>query len=62
LYLIPGVPSDTEFAPRTKCEIRDVQWFPVEALPLTKKEGMPENNLNIGANNLYMVMPFTRFT
>jgi hypothetical protein len=60
LYLIPGVPTETVFAPKTKCEIRDVQWFPVDALPLSKKEEMPDNCLNIGTNNLYMVMPFTK--
>lgn len=60
LYLIPGVPTETVFAPKTKCEIRDVQWFPVDALPISKKDGMPDNDLRIGMNNLYMVIPFTR--
>jgi mRNA-decapping enzyme subunit 2 len=58
--MIAGVPTSTAFAPKTKCEIRDVQWFPVDSLPLSKKEGMPDNKLNIGTNNLFMVMPFTK--
>ncbi len=45
---------------RTKCEIRDVQWFPIDGLPLSKKGIMPENHLKIGVNNLFMVWPFAR--
>lgn len=60
LFFVPGVANDTKFAPRTKCEIRDIRWYPIDCLPSSKKDPMPENPLNIGYNSLYMVMPFTR--
>lgn len=60
LFLIPGVPTETKFMPRTRNEIRDLQWFPVADLPNHKKEVMPPNHLNIGPNNLYMVFPFIK--
>lgn len=60
LYPIPGVPDDTLFAPRTKCEIRDIRWFPVADLPNSRKEAPRPNELNVTASNLFMVMPFVK--
>ena len=65
LYLISGVPDDTNFSPKTKKEIRDIKWFPIASLPASKKEEMPPQNdprnpLNLTHNNLYMVIPFVR--
>eukprot|EP00095_Tigriopus_kingsejongensis_P011353 maker-scaffold383_size189472-snap-gene-0.40 protein:Tk11353 transcript:maker-scaffold383_size189472-snap-gene-0.40-mRNA-1 annotation:"mrna-decapping enzyme 2" len=60
LFLIPGVPMSTKFMPRTKNEIRDIQWFPVSDLPNSRKDTVKPNRLNIGPNNLYMVVPFVR--
>jgi len=59
LYFIAGVPSDTKFCPRTKNEIRDVQWFEIDLLPTSKKDPIPDN-LSLSHNSLYMVMPFVR--
>jgi len=62
LYMIPGVPEDTQFAPRTQREIRDIQWFPIAGLPNSKKEEITDdpvlNPFNVSFNNLFMVMPF----
>ena len=33
LFIIPGVPESTPFAPQTRKEISKIQWHPVEALP-----------------------------
>lgn len=59
LYFIPGVPTSTEFKPRTKYEIRAVEWFPIDLLPSSKKEAIPDG-LNLTYNSLYMVLPFVR--
>ncbi len=59
LFFIPGVPLNTEFCPRTKYEIRDIQWFPLDMLPASKKDAIPDG-LNMKYNSLYMVMPFVR--
>lgn len=59
LFFIPGVPMTTEFSPRTKNEIRDIQWFPLDLLPTSKKDAIPDE-LHMKYNSLYMVMPFVR--
>jgi len=59
LFFIPGVPMNTEFAPKTKYEIREIQWFPLDLLPATKKDPIPDS-LPLKYNSLYMVMPFVR--
>ena len=59
LYFVPGVPINTEFSPKTKFEIRDIQWFPIDLLPSSKKDVIPEG-LGLTHNGLYMVMPFVR--
>ena len=33
LFIIPGVPETTEFAPQTRKEISKIQWHPIEDLP-----------------------------
>jgi len=62
LYIITGVPETTHFAPRTKREIRDIQWFPIAGLPVAKKDEISDdpalNPFNVSANNLFMVIPF----
>ena len=61
LYLAPGVSEETVFGTKTKSEIRDWQWFPVDELPLSKKEAVRPNCLAIrNWNSFFMVMPFVR--
>lgn len=59
LYLIPGVSTNTKFEPRTRCEIKRVNWFPLVDLPTSKKDQI-RNNLGVTHNGLYMVMPFIK--
>ena len=61
LYLAPGVSEETVFGTKTKSEIRDWQWYPVDELPLSKKEAVRPNCLAIrNWNSFFMVMPFVR--
>jgi hypothetical protein len=38
LYLIPGVPEDTAFSPKCRCEIKEIRWFDINNLPLCKSD------------------------
>jgi len=61
LYLAPGVSETTTFGTKTKNEIRDWQWYPIADLPLSKKDPVKPNCLNIrNWNSFFMVMPFVR--
>lgn len=60
LFLVPDVPLDTVFLPKTRREIKDIQWFPLEMLLNSKG---PESSLKetVGGNlNLYTVNPYLR--
>ncbi|GFO13551.1 M7gpppn-mRNA hydrolase [Plakobranchus ocellatus] len=59
LYIIPGISIDTIFLPKTRREIRDIQWFPIDTLPSyrgdqTLKEAVGQNL------NLYTVLPYIK--
>ncbi|XP_059479699.1 m7GpppN-mRNA hydrolase [Neocloeon triangulifer] len=60
LYVIPGVPRNTGFMPSTRCEIKSIQWFPVDQLPCTKKDTTPRDKMGLGANSFFMIIPFMR--
>nr|CAG4641767.1 EOG090X07NG [Eurycercus lamellatus] len=60
LYIIPGVPHDTKFIPRTRNEIRAVQWFPIADLPNNKKDAGTKLRLGIGSSSFFMVFPFVK--
>nr|CAG4650221.1 EOG090X07NG [Sida crystallina] len=60
LYVIPGVPHDSKFVPRTRNEIRAVQWFSLADLPSTKKDAMTKTRLGFGSASFFMVLPFVR--
>ncbi|XP_065337600.1 m7GpppN-mRNA hydrolase [Cloeon dipterum] len=60
LYIISGVPSDTSFKPSTRCEIKSIQWFPVDQLPCTKKDTTSKDALGLGTNSFFMIIPFIR--
>lgn len=59
LYIIPGVPTSTQFVPRTKGEIKQVKWFPVNQLPAHKND-RTFSKTNGSTNMFYMVMPFVK--
>lgn len=61
LYIIQGVPEDTQFIPRTRKEISQVSWIKLDDLPTYKSTEPRNGNLNYvksGAYRFYMVVPF----
>lgn len=60
LYLIVGVPRDTPFSPRTRKEIKSIDWFSIADLPSHKRDQAPRATLGLNANAFFMVMPFVK--
>ncbi|KAL1966818.1 hypothetical protein VTN77DRAFT_3783 [Rasamsonia byssochlamydoides] len=55
LYVIRGVPKDTQFAPRTRKEISKIEWYKLSELPTLKKSKQHDV---ANSNKFYMVAPF----
>lgn len=60
LYIIPGVPKDTEFKPKTRQEIKSLEWFALNDLPVHKKDQTPKSNLGLNPNSFFTVIPFVK--
>ena len=60
LYIVTGVSKKTEFAPRTRREIKEVRWFPLEDLPVHRKDTRSKQALGYSANSFFMVIPFVK--
>ncbi|KAI7902928.1 DCP2-domain-containing protein [Cokeromyces recurvatus] len=67
LYIIQGVPEDTQFIPRTRKEISQISWVKLEDLPTykTTESSTRNNNSNLnyvksGPYRFYMVVPFIK--
>lgn len=60
LYIVTGVPRDTPFSPRTRKEIRGIEWFAIADLPSHKRDQAPRATLGMNANAFFMVMPFVK--
>ncbi|XP_051540984.1 m7GpppN-mRNA hydrolase-like isoform X2 [Myxocyprinus asiaticus] len=60
LYIIPGVPKDTKFNPKTRREIRNIEWFPVDKLPCHRNDMTPKSKLGLAPNKFFMAIPFMR--
>ncbi|XP_014207360.1 m7GpppN-mRNA hydrolase [Copidosoma floridanum] len=60
LYVISGVQKDTKFQPKTRKEIKNVEWFELEHLPNNKKDMTPKVKMGVGPNAFFMVVPFVR--
>ncbi|XP_011499101.1 PREDICTED: m7GpppN-mRNA hydrolase [Ceratosolen solmsi marchali] len=60
LYLIYGVQKDTKFQPKTRKEIKNVEWFDLENLPNNKKDMTPKVKMGVGPNAFFMVVPFVK--
>ncbi|KAG0174514.1 mRNA-decapping enzyme subunit 2 [Apophysomyces sp. BC1015] len=63
LYMVVGVPEDTEFNPRTRKEISEILWFKMDDLPTFKPVDSRTGNGNhgyakLGSYRFYMVAPF----
>lgn len=55
LYIVRGIPGNTQFCPQTRKEISKIEWHDVELLPAYSKQfsSLGDNN-----NNYIMVAPF----
>ncbi|KAI9766356.1 MAG: mRNA-decapping enzyme subunit 2 [Geoglossum simile] len=65
LYVFRGIPTDTDFQPRTRKEISKIQWHRLSELPTFKKSKQNQNDkdsdtLALNANKFYMVAPFLK--
>ncbi|XP_014675388.1 PREDICTED: m7GpppN-mRNA hydrolase-like, partial [Priapulus caudatus] len=64
LYIVTGVPLDAEFAPRTRNEIRALQWFAIADLPAHKKDTAAARGagggVGLNPNSFFMVIPFVK--
>lgn len=60
LYIIPGVPNETKFNPKTRKEIRNIEWFPIEKLPCHRNDMTPKSKLGLAPNRFFMAIPFIR--
>lgn len=65
LYLIPGVDRSTVFRPRTRMEIKAVEWFPLADLPTDRKKNAKDATPKTrkgpsNPNNFFMVLPFVK--
>ncbi|KAJ8338891.1 hypothetical protein SKAU_G00356770 [Synaphobranchus kaupii] len=60
LYIIPGVPRETKFNPKTRKEIRNIEWFSVEKLPCHRNDMTPKSKLGLAPNKFFMAIPFIR--
>ncbi|XP_032685608.1 m7GpppN-mRNA hydrolase isoform X1 [Odontomachus brunneus] len=60
LYIISGVQQDTKFQPKTRKEIKNVEWFDVADLPNNKKDMTPKVKIGVGPNAFFMVVPFVK--
>lgn len=60
LYIVSGVPRDIQFKPKTRNEIKCVEWFSISDLPSHKKDMAPKTSLNLAPKNFFTVMPFVR--
>ncbi|TNN53113.1 putative ATP-dependent RNA helicase YTHDC2 [Liparis tanakae] len=58
LYIIPGVSKDTKFNPKTRKEIRNIEWFPIEKLPCHRNDMTPKSKLGLAPNRFFMAIPF----
>ncbi|KAM9138319.1 m7GpppN-mRNA hydrolase isoform 2-T2 [Pangshura tecta] len=60
LYIIPGVPKDTKFNPKTRREIRNIEWFSIDKLPCHRNDMTPKSKLGLAPNRFFMAIPFIR--
>ncbi|NXA92186.1 DCP2 hydrolase, partial [Melanocharis versteri] len=60
LYIIPGVPKNTKFNPKTRREIRNIEWFSINKLPCHRNDMTPKSKLGLAPNKFFMAIPFIR--
>ncbi|XP_060525628.1 m7GpppN-mRNA hydrolase [Cylas formicarius] len=60
LYIIKNIPLNTEFKPKTRCEIKSCTWFAISDLPINKKDTTPKTKIGVSPNSFFMVLPFIK--
>ncbi|KAI0233580.1 m7GpppN-mRNA hydrolase [Lamellibrachia satsuma] len=60
LYIVPGISMETEFEPRTRNEIKHLQWFRLDWLPANKKDTVCKQQYGLNPNSFFMVIPFVK--
>ncbi|KAJ1937782.1 mRNA-decapping enzyme subunit 2, partial [Linderina macrospora] len=62
LYIITGIPEDTEFIPTTRKEISQIQWHHITDLPAGGKGnvGNAPKNANEKEHRYYLIKPFVK--
>ncbi|XP_013403114.1 m7GpppN-mRNA hydrolase [Lingula anatina] len=60
LYIIPNIPLNAKFKPKTRNEIKSLKWFKVDHLPVHKKDQTPKTELGLSANTFFMIIPFIK--
>ncbi|KAH3781795.1 m7GpppN-mRNA hydrolase-like isoform X2 [Dreissena polymorpha] len=60
LFIIQNVPLDTKFQPKTRKEIKSLQWFPIDSLPAHKRDQISKTQLGLSPNTFFMVIPFVK--
>lgn len=61
LYIIDGVSMKTKFEPKTRKEIKEVRWFPIDDLPVHRKDHRTKHRLGYSPNSFFMVIPFVKY-
>lgn len=60
LYIVPGVSMKTNFQPRTRKEIKNLDWFRIDQLPAHKKDMVCKQVFGLNPNSFFMVIPFIK--
>lgn len=60
LYIVKNIPMSTKFQPRTRCEIKSVEWFPIADLPMTRKDMTSKTKLGLNPNAFFLILPFVK--
>ena len=60
LYIVSGIPRDNKFQPKTRNEIKSIEWFTIVDLPSSKKDMTPKVKIGVGPNAFFMVVPFIK--
>lgn len=58
LFVIPNVPMDTRFEPRTRKEIGKIQWYKLAELPGRRKKQGQDAVASPNANKFFMIASF----
>lgn len=60
LYIITDVSKAIKFEPKTRREIKEVRWFPIDELPVHRKDNRSKHRIGYSSNAFFMVIPFVK--